>query len=165
MQVSPTECRWHSTDMNRLYTALILTTIAIRPSVYAAGEITRQETGLVLSAVQRNPNAVLHKPEYKDKEIKVVGIVNGMVHKLTKLSERLSNQLAQVKQQSNTTVVFETATEDAQRLIAAIIQSLQTIPESDKPATLIPEIREQILMLRTKLLAVQNARIQVLQAL
>lgn len=134
--------------------ALLITSTAL-----AAGENTANESGIVLSAVQRNPNAVLHRPEHADREKRVVGIVNGMVNKLMDLSERLENQLAQAKQGSSNTANLETATRDAQRLIAATIQALQTIPESDKPSTLIPEIREQLLMLRTKIEAVRQARI------
>lgn len=149
-------------------TAVLLLGIAallITSSASAAGEDRPNESGLVLSAVQRNPNATLHRPEHKEKEMRVTGIVNGMVQKLTNLSERLTNQLAQIKQRTSGTTQLEAATEDAQLLIAATIQSLQTIPESDKPSSLVPEIREQILMLRAKLEAVRNARIQVLQTL
>lgn len=132
----------------------ILTILALSNAVLAAGENMPNESGLVLSAVQKNPNAILHRPEHKDREAKVVGIVNGMVNKLTNLSQRLENQLIQAKQRatsSSNITKLEMATQNAQGLIAATILSLQTIPESDKPASLIPEIREQVGMLRTKI--------------
>src|SRR5688500_15532603 len=96
----------------------------------AAGENIPNESGLVLSAVTKNPNAVLHRPEHKEKEMRAVGIVNGMVNKLTNLSQRLENQLINTKQlftSPEDTAPLEDAVRNAQQIIAAIIQSLQTI--------------------------------------
>lgn len=125
---------------------------------FAAGEDMPNESGMVLSAVQRNPNATLHKSEHKEREARVVGIINGIVNKLTNLSERIENQLAnanRIAPPATSTAKLELTVREAQQVIAATIQSLQTIPESDKPATLIPEIREQVQMLRSKVEAVR----------
>ncbi len=145
-----------------------LATMMLGNAALAAGEDRPNESGLVLSAVQRNPNAVLHKPEYKDKEIRVIGIVNGMVNKLTNLSQRLENQLIAAKRlapSSNATTALETAVRSAQQIISATIQSLQTIPESDKPTALIPEIREQITMIKSRVEAVRLENIKFHQSL
>ncbi len=146
----------------------ILALATLSTAALAAGENAPNESGLVLSAVQRNPNAVLHKPEHQDKETRVVGIVNGMVNKLTNLSQRLENQLIAAKRlapSANATAALETAVRSAQQIISATIQSLQTIPESDKPTALIPDIKEHITMFKNRVEAVRLEMIKFHQSL
>lgn len=149
-------------DTVRIGFALAAVYLVIGSFAFAAGEDMPNESGTVLSAVQKNPNAMLHRVEHKDREARVVGIINGIVNKLTNLSERIENQFANAKRiapSATSTTKLESAVQEAQQVIAATIQSLQTIPESDKPATLIPEIREQVQMLRSN---IETVRIEII---
>lgn len=145
-------------------------------SELAPGQLRRQQvaqtspTPSPSATLEVRPRGVLREARHTLRLERVLGVVQGMTNKLTNLSNRLTQHLANIERRiealraaGHTITVDEelvaarSAVTGLQEKISTAIKELDALADSEKPRTVIPTVRRLVRDIRTDLRKVHTA--------